>query len=59
VNIAARLASQAIAGQVYVGEALAGSVRQDGFRLIEVGSFELKGIANAVKVFEAVPAGSE
>jgi adenylate cyclase len=56
VNIAARIASQAQAGQVYVGEALARSVPEDGFRLHEVGEFELKGIAKTVTIFEAIRA---
>lgn len=53
VNIAARLAAQATAGQVYVGEALAGSVVEEGFHLLEVGDVELKGIARPVRIFEA------
>jgi adenylate cyclase len=54
VNIAARIASLASAGQVQVGEALAGSVREEGFRLREIGEFELKGIAQPVRIFEAL-----
>ena len=53
VNIAARIAAVAGAGQVYVGEALAAGIREDGFRLREVGAFELKGIASPVRIFEA------
>jgi adenylate cyclase len=45
VNVAARIASQAGAGQVFVGEGFARLVPPDGFRLREVGAFELKGIA--------------
>ena len=54
VNVAARIASAATAGQVYVGEALVSTVAEDGFRLRDVGEFELKGIAKPVRIFEAV-----
>jgi len=54
VNVAARIGSQAEAGQVYVGEALAGSVPQEAFRLREVGEFELRGIVTPVRIYEAV-----
>jgi adenylate cyclase len=56
VNMAARIASWAGAGQIYVGEALVGSVPEEGFRLLEVGEFQLKGIARRVRIFEAVRA---
>ncbi len=45
VNIAARIASQAGSGQVFVGEDALPHVTPSGFRLVEVGAFELKGIA--------------
>lgn len=54
VNIAARIGAHAQAGQVYVGDALAAHVGEEGFRLIEVGDVELKGIARPVRIFEAV-----
>lgn len=53
VNIAARIGSEAGAGQVYVGEALADAVAEEGFRLREAGEFELKGIARPVRILEA------
>jgi adenylate cyclase len=56
VNIAARIASKAGAGQVFVGEDVAQTVAPDGFSLIEVGEFDLKGIAQPVRLFEAVSA---
>jgi adenylate cyclase len=59
VNIAARIASHAEAGQVHVGEGLVGTVAEDGFRLRELGEFELKGIARRVRIFEAVRADGE
>jgi adenylate cyclase len=59
VNIAARIASQAGAGQVFVGDDLVRSVSPKGFQVIEVGEFELKGIARPVKLFEAVPDHAE
>jgi adenylate cyclase len=55
VNIAARIASQAGAGQVYVGEDLVQSVPLEGFEVREVGAFELKGVAQPVTIFEAHP----
>ncbi len=54
VNIAARIAAHARSDGVYVGEALVGTVQEEGFRLVEVGAFELKGIARPVRIFEAV-----
>jgi adenylate cyclase len=54
VNLAARIAAQASAGQVFVGEDLAGSVEHRGYRLVDVGDLELKGIAGPVRVYEAV-----
>jgi class 3 adenylate cyclase len=54
VNMAARIASHAGAGQVFVGEDLARSVSPTGFRLLEVGEVELKGFARPVKLYEAV-----
>jgi adenylate cyclase len=53
VNIAARIAAQASANQVFVGEDLVRSVRPSGFRVVEVGPFELKGIARPVVLYEA------
>jgi adenylate cyclase len=58
VNIAARIASQAAANQVFVGEDLVHGVEPQGFRVHEVGRFELKGIARPVTLFEAVRDGS-
>jgi adenylate cyclase len=53
VNLAARIAAQAAAGQVWVGEGVAGSVPEEGFRLRELGAYELKGIARPVRISEA------
>lgn len=52
VNLASRIASHAEAGQVHVGEDVAG-VPEDGFRLRDLGEFELKGIGRLVRIFEA------
>ncbi|HSJ49947.1 MAG TPA: adenylate cyclase regulatory domain-containing protein [Actinomycetota bacterium] len=52
VNVAARIASEAGAGQVFVGEGLAEMVEPDGFGLSEVGAFELKGLARAMRLYE-------
>jgi adenylate cyclase len=57
VNIAARIASQAAADQVYVGEDLARNVEPAGFRIQKVGGFELKGIAHPVTLYEALRDG--
>jgi adenylate cyclase len=54
VNLAARIASQASAGQVFVGEDAQRVLSPNGFRLAEVGRFELKGISRPVTIFEAV-----
>ncbi len=54
VNIAARIAAQAGADEVFVGEDLAKAVTPDGFRLFEVGPFELKGVAKPVTIYRAV-----
>ena len=57
VNIAARIASQASADQVYVGEDLVRSVEPAGFRVQKVGEFDLKGIAHRVTLYEALRDG--
>lgn len=54
VNIAARIAAKANAGDVFVGEDLARNVEPEGFALHEVGEFELKGITRPVTIFRAV-----
>jgi adenylate cyclase len=54
VNVAARIASQARAGQVFVGEGFASLVPPVGFRLREVGARELKGFARPMTLYEAV-----
>ncbi len=56
VNRAARLASAAGAGQVYVGESLSEPGPHAGFALRAVGELQLKGIAGPVLVFEAIRA---
>ncbi|HEX6206751.1 MAG TPA: adenylate/guanylate cyclase domain-containing protein [Actinomycetota bacterium] len=55
VNVAARIASVATADQVFVGEDVLREVTPEEFRLVEVGGFALKGIADPVKVYEALP----
>jgi adenylate cyclase len=54
VNIAARIASQAGSDQVFVGEDVLREITQSGFRLVEVGAFELKGIAKPMTLYEAI-----
>ena len=53
VNIAARIAAQAQADQVFVGEDLARIVEPAGFTLELVGAFELKGISRSITIYEA------
>lgn len=53
VNIAARIAAQAQADQVFVGEDLAQIVEPSGFTLQVVGDFELKGISRSITIYEA------
>ena len=54
VNIAARIASQAGPDQVFVGIDVLPQVEPRGFRLVEVGAFELKGIKDPVTILQAV-----
>jgi adenylate cyclase len=54
VNIAARIASQAGADRVFIGEDAWREVTPDGFELVEVGTFDLKGISRPVRIYEAV-----
>ncbi len=57
VNIASRIASQAGAAEVFVGEPVVGIATAAEFRLTEVGEFELKGIANPVRIYRALRDG--
>jgi adenylate cyclase len=57
VNIAARIASQAGPAQVFVGEDVLRHISPHGFRVVEVGAFELKGIADPVTLYEAIRDG--
>jgi|SRR5215210_2271014 len=54
VNIAARIAAQAGPDQVFVGPDVAAHVHPSDFHLVEVGSFQLKGILDPVTILEAV-----
>ena len=58
VNIAARIASQASVDQVFVGEDARRAVTPDGFQLVEVGKFDLKGISQPVMIYEALRSGA-
>ena len=57
VNVAARIAAQAGPDQVFVGEGFAGLVAPERFRLVEVGAFELKGIAEPMTLYQALRDG--
>ncbi len=54
VNIAARIAAQAGPDQVFVGSDVVSEVEPRGFRLVDVGAFELKGIRDPVTILQAV-----
>jgi adenylate cyclase len=59
VNIAARIASQAGPAQVFVGEDVLRHISPHGFRVVEVGAFELKGIAKPLMLYEAIHDGHD
>jgi adenylate cyclase len=54
VNIAARIASQAGPDQVYLGEDVLHHIAPTGFRVVEAGAFELKGIDKPLTLYEAI-----
>jgi adenylate cyclase len=54
VNIAARIASQAGPDQVFLGEGVLHHVEPTGFRVVEAGAFELKGIEKPLTLYEAI-----
>ena len=54
VNIAARIASQAGPGQVFLGEDVLHHIEPTGFRVVEAGTFELKGIEKPLTLYEAI-----
>jgi len=53
VNLAARIAAHATAGQVLVGDSVTGSTSPQGVRFAEVGEVQLKGISDPVRLHEA------
>jgi len=53
VNLAARIAAHASAGQVLVSQSVAESVPPQGVRFAELGEQLLKGIARPVRLLEA------
>lgn len=53
VNVAARIASRAGPGQVFVGEDLVRAVQPRDFVLREIGPVELKGISKPTRIYEA------
>ena len=57
INIASRIVGLAKPGQVLVGEAFVGTVPESGFRLGEIGTFEVKGVADPIRIFEATRDG--
>ena len=52
VNLAARIAAHATAGQVLVSQRVAESGPPEGVRLVELGELELKGFARPVWLLE-------
>jgi adenylate cyclase len=55
VNLAARIAARAAAGQVLVSQRVAEVAPPEGVRYLELGELELKGIARPVRLLEACP----
>jgi adenylate cyclase len=53
VNLAARIAAHAVAGQVLVSQRVAESAPPQGVRFVELGEQPLKGIARPVRLLEA------
>ena len=53
VNLAARIAAQAGAGQVLVSQSVADSAAPAGVALVELGELRLKGFARPVPLLEA------
>jgi adenylate cyclase len=53
VNLAARIAARARAGQVHVSQSVAESAPPQGVRFVELGEQQLKGIARPVRLLEA------
>jgi adenylate cyclase len=53
INVASRIVGLAKPGQVLVGEALANAVSPVGFRLADIGTYEVKGVADPIRIFEA------
>lgn len=54
VNIAARIASEAGPDQVFIGEDALRHIAPTGFRLVDAGAFELKGIEKPLTLYEAI-----
>jgi adenylate cyclase len=54
VNIAARIASEAGPNQVFLGEDVLHHIEPTGFRVVEAGAFELKGIEKPLTLYEAI-----
>jgi adenylate cyclase len=55
VNLAARIAASARAGQVLVSEETARAATPPGVRFVELGALRLEGFAAPVRVLEARP----
>jgi class 3 adenylate cyclase len=60
VNIAAaRIAAQAGADQVFVGEDLVRVIEPSDFVLRDLGGFDLKGISRPIRIYEVKSSGDE
>jgi adenylate cyclase len=53
VNLAARIAARAGAGQVLVGEQVVATAPPQGVNFVQLGQVQLKGISHPVRVLEA------
>jgi adenylate cyclase len=56
VNLAARIAAHAGAGQVLVSESVLQAPAPDGVRFVELGAVQLKGFARPVRLLEVCQA---
>jgi adenylate cyclase len=55
VNVAARLAGRAEAGQTLVNDEVVRAAAGDGLRFSDLGPVQLKGIPQPVRAFQALP----
>jgi class 3 adenylate cyclase len=59
VHIAARIASQATAGEVLVSEEVVSLAGGNGFRFERLGPFELKGLLRPIELYRVGRSGTD